>query len=327
MVGRCFDNGWATAEDPAAAAEQYHRAADAGHAWAQYNLGHLYLDGRGMPRDAVRAYAYYLRAAEQRHERAMNLAGRCCEEGWGRARDLDAAAGWYQRSAEAGYFRGQYNWASMLLNTGRAAEAAVWFERAVAGGPETMRRAEEKSADRRGERDGARVGQAGGRGAGAQCPVHQRGSALQNLSADVQSLRRGHAIRHACGRRGARDSGHGPTLGTDLSATLFLTPPESYEGGELVIDSDFGREAAKLAAGDLIIYTSTARHRVTPVTRGVRVSCVFWIQSLIRDDLQREQLFELDRTIQRLTELQSDPDCLVRLAGHYHTLLRLWTEI
>ncbi len=121
--------------------------------------------------------------------------------------------------------------------------------------------------------------------------------------------------------------GTGQHLRTDLSATLFLTPPESYEGGELVIDSDFGREAAKLAAGDLIVYTSTARHRVTPVTRGVRVSCVFWIQSLIRDDLQREQLFELDRTIQRLTELQSDPDSLVRLAGHYHTLLRLWTEI
>jgi PKHD-type hydroxylase len=121
--------------------------------------------------------------------------------------------------------------------------------------------------------------------------------------------------------------GSGQHLRTDLSATLFLTPPESYEGGELVIDSDFGREAAKLAAGDLIVYTSTARHRVTAVTRGVRVACVFWIQSLIRDDLQREQLFELDRTIQRLTELQADPDSLVRLAGHYHTLLRLWTEI
>ena len=121
--------------------------------------------------------------------------------------------------------------------------------------------------------------------------------------------------------------GTGQHLRTDLSATLFLTPPESYEGGELVVDSDFGRDAAKLAAGDLIVYTATARHRVTPVTRGVRVSCVFWIQSLIRDDLQREQLFELDRTIQRLTELQADPDSLVRLAGHYHTLLRLWTEV
>jgi uncharacterized protein len=172
MVGRCFDNGWGTAEDPAAAAEQYHRAADAGHSWAQYNLGHLYLDGRGVPRDAVRAYAYYLRAAEQRHERAMNLAGRCCEEGWGRARDLDTAAGWYQRSAEAGYFRGQYNWASVLLNTGRAAEAAVWFERAVAGGPETMRRAVREMLVRAGV------------GAEAECGANQ---ALRDLAARLHA--------------------------------------------------------------------------------------------------------------------------------------------
>ena len=120
--------------------------------------------------------------------------------------------------------------------------------------------------------------------------------------------------------------GSGHKLRTDLSATLFLVPPESYEGGELIIDSDFGSEAAKLAAGDVIVYTSTSRHRVSPVTRGVRTACVFWIQSLIRDDLKREQLFELDRSIQRLTETGADPDCLVRLAGHYHTLLRLWTE-
>ncbi len=116
-------------------------------------------------------------------------------------------------------------------------------------------------------------------------------------------------------------------LRTDLSATLFLTPPESYEGGELIIENDFGSETVKLAAGDAIVYTSTSRHRVNPVTRGVRTACVFWIQSLIRDDQQREQLFELDRTIQRLTETGADRDSLVRLAGHYHTLLRLWTEI
>ncbi len=121
--------------------------------------------------------------------------------------------------------------------------------------------------------------------------------------------------------------GTGQKLRTDLSATLFLAPPESYEGGELIIESDFGRETVKLAAGDAIVYTSTSRHRVSPVTRGTRLACVFWIQSLIRDDLQREQLFELDRTIQRLTELKSDPESLVRLAGHYHSLLRQWTEI
>jgi PKHD-type hydroxylase len=120
--------------------------------------------------------------------------------------------------------------------------------------------------------------------------------------------------------------GTGQKLRTDLSATLFLSSPESYEGGELIVENDFGRETVKLAAGDMIVYTSTSRHRVSPVTRGVRSAGVFWIQSLIRDDVKREQLFELDRTIQRLTELESDPDSLVRLAAHYHSLLRLWTE-
>jgi PKHD-type hydroxylase len=120
--------------------------------------------------------------------------------------------------------------------------------------------------------------------------------------------------------------GSGHKLRTDLSATLFLAAPESYDGGELIIENDFGGETVKLAAGDAVVYTSTSRHRVTPVTRGVRTACVFWIQSLIRDDSKRELLFELDRTIQRLTETSADPESLVRLAGQYHTLLRLWTE-
>jgi PKHD-type hydroxylase len=121
--------------------------------------------------------------------------------------------------------------------------------------------------------------------------------------------------------------GSGHKLRTDLSATLFLSPPESYEGGELIVESDLGRESLKLPAGGLAVYTSTSRHRVSAVTGGVRLACVFWIQSLIRDDARREQLFELDRTIQQLTALKSDPQCLVRLAGHYHSLLRLWTEL
>jgi PKHD-type hydroxylase len=121
--------------------------------------------------------------------------------------------------------------------------------------------------------------------------------------------------------------GSGQKLRTDLSATLFLVPPETYSGGELIIDDAFGSETVKLAAGDMIVYTSTSRHRVSPVTRGERVACVFWVQSLIRDDLKRGQLFELDRTVQRLTETGADSESLVRLAGHYHSLLRLWTEI
>lgn len=121
--------------------------------------------------------------------------------------------------------------------------------------------------------------------------------------------------------------GMGRKLRTDLSATLFLVPPDSYQGGELVIENDFGSQHVKLAEGDMIVYTATSRHRVTPVTAGVRIASVFWIQSLIRDDAKREQLFELDRTIQRLTQAGADSESLVRLAAHYHSLLRLWTDL
>jgi TPR repeat protein len=141
MVGRCFDNGWGTAVDALAAAHHYRTAADAGHTWAQYNLGHLYLDGRGVPRDFQQAFSYYRRAAEQGHERAMNLLGRCHEEGWGTPRDSMLAATWYRRSAEGGYFRGQYNWASILLHADRFDEAALWFERAAVGGTDGVRQA------------------------------------------------------------------------------------------------------------------------------------------------------------------------------------------
>ena len=116
-------------------------------------------------------------------------------------------------------------------------------------------------------------------------------------------------------------------LRTDLSATLFLASAQSYDGGELIIESDLGDRSVKLAAGDMIVYSSGSRHRVNAVTRGRRLACVFWIQSLIREDQKRTQLFELDRTIQRLTQLGSDDDCLVRLAAHYHALLREWSEL
>jgi PKHD-type hydroxylase len=121
--------------------------------------------------------------------------------------------------------------------------------------------------------------------------------------------------------------GGGQKLRTDLSATLFLSPPQSYDGGELVIESDFGNQTAKLDAGELVVYSSTSRHRVSEVRRGQRLACVFWIQSLVRDDAQREHLFALDQTIQRLTQTGADADSLVRLAAHYHGLLRLWSEI
>jgi PKHD-type hydroxylase len=120
--------------------------------------------------------------------------------------------------------------------------------------------------------------------------------------------------------------GTGQKLRTDLSATLFLAPPDAFDGGELIVESDSGTQSFKLDAGDLVVYPSTARHRVNAVTRGVRLACVFWIQSLVRDHAGRTQLFELDRAIQRLTQTGADADSMVRLAAHYHGLLRLWAE-
>ncbi len=113
----------------------------------------------------------------------------------------------------------------------------------------------------------------------------------------------------------------------DLSATLFLVAPESYEGGELVIDADAEERGFKLAAGDLLVYPTTSAHHVTAVTRGLRVASFFWIQSLVRDASRREQLLLLDRTIQRLTESGADQDSMVQLASLYHNLLRQWTEL
>jgi PKHD-type hydroxylase len=114
---------------------------------------------------------------------------------------------------------------------------------------------------------------------------------------------------------------------TDLSATLFLAEPQSYDGGELVVESEFGSQSAKFAAGDLIVYSSCLRHRVNAITRGERLASVFWIQSLIREDARRAQLFELDGTIQRLTQTGADAESLLRLTAHYHGLLKAWTEI
>jgi len=123
-----------------------------------------------------------------------------------------------------------------------------------------------------------------------------------------------------------RALGRGQKLRTDLSVTLFLSRKDSYDGGELVVENDFGTERIKLDAGDMIVYSATARHQVTPITRGRRLAAVFWVQSLVRGDAERQLLFELDQTIQRLTARQTDPESLVRLTAHYHSLLRLWSD-
>jgi PKHD-type hydroxylase len=114
---------------------------------------------------------------------------------------------------------------------------------------------------------------------------------------------------------------------TDLSATLFLTEPIDYDGGELVVADTFGERAVKLPAGDLILYTSGSIHRVNPVTRGARVSAFFWTQSMVPDERHRESLYRLDRAIQKLRSKHGESDETVALAGHYHNLLRLWSAI
>jgi PKHD-type hydroxylase len=114
---------------------------------------------------------------------------------------------------------------------------------------------------------------------------------------------------------------------TDLSATLFLMDPDSYDGGDLVVEDTYGVHSVKLPAGHLVLYPSTSLHHVTPVTRGERVSSFFWIQSLIRDDGQRTLLFDMDTAIQRLAGTVPDHPSTVQLTGVYHNLLRQWAEL
>jgi len=121
--------------------------------------------------------------------------------------------------------------------------------------------------------------------------------------------------------------GTGEKIRTDLSATLFLMPPESYEGGELLIDDTYGTQTVKLAAGDMILYPASSLHHVNPVSRGTRLACFFWVQSMVRDDGQRTMLFDLDSAIQRLTATHADEATRVRLAGIYHNLLRMWSVL
>ena len=121
-------------------------------------------------------------------------------------------------------------------------------------------------------------------------------------------------------------SGNPIRVRTDLSATLFLTDPAAYDGGELVVEDTFGSHKVKLPAGDLVLYSATSRHHVTPVTRGSRWSSFFWIQSMVRDEAARTMLFELDTAIQGLRGKVGDDPEVVRLTGLYHNLVRRWTE-
>ncbi|HEY5798693.1 MAG TPA: Fe2+-dependent dioxygenase [Burkholderiaceae bacterium] len=119
----------------------------------------------------------------------------------------------------------------------------------------------------------------------------------------------------------------GTPLRTDVSCTLFLTPPDEYEGGELIVEDTYGEHEVKLAAGDLIVYPSTSVHRVQPVTDGERISAFFWVQSMVRDASRRAMLFEFDRNLTAVRERLGDSPEVVGLAGHYHNLLREWAEL
>ena len=120
---------------------------------------------------------------------------------------------------------------------------------------------------------------------------------------------------------------HGEQLRSDISCTLFLSAPEEYDGGELVISDTYGEHEVKLPAGDLIVYPSSSLHQVNPVTRGARVASFFWVQSMVRDDVQRRLLWEMDTSIERLRQTGSDAGAVLQLTGVYHNLLRRWSEV
>ena len=114
---------------------------------------------------------------------------------------------------------------------------------------------------------------------------------------------------------------------TDLSATLFLSDPSEYDGGELSVEDTYGVHSVKLPAGHLVLYPASSLHHVTPVTRGARVASFFWIQSMIREDAARTLLFDLDNCIQGLSREQPDHPAAVQLTGIYHNLLRRWADV
>jgi len=114
---------------------------------------------------------------------------------------------------------------------------------------------------------------------------------------------------------------------TDLSATLFLSAPDEYDGGELVVEDTYGTHSVKLPAGHMVLYPASSLHLVAPVTRGARVASFFWIQSMVRDDGQRTLLYDLDRAVQQVHRDLPDSQAALGLTGVYHNLLRRWADV
>jgi PKHD-type hydroxylase len=122
--------------------------------------------------------------------------------------------------------------------------------------------------------------------------------------------------------------GTGMRLRTDVSSTLFLTPPEDYDGGELVVHDTYGSHHVKLPAGHMVVYPATSMHSVTPVTRGSRWGSFFWTQSMVKDDWRRTMLYDLDQSIISIrSRLPDDDPAVVGLTAHYHNLIRHWSEV
>ena len=145
-------------------------------------------------------------------------------------------------------------------------------------------------------------------------PLFNSYSGGQNFGTHVDN-----AIRHV--------KGTSHRVRSDLSATLFLTPPEEYDGGELIVEDNFGLHSVKLPLGHMVLYPSSSLHRVEPISRGRRVSSFFWIQSMIRSDAQRTLLFDLDNATQRVNQDMPTNPAAVQLTGIYHNLLRQWAEV
>jgi len=120
--------------------------------------------------------------------------------------------------------------------------------------------------------------------------------------------------------------GSGVRIRTDVSSTLFISPPEDYDGGELIVEDTYGSHSVKLPAGDMIVYPGTSLHHVTPITRGSRIASFFWTQSLVRDVTKRALLFDMDMAIIRLNQDTPGHPSIVQLTSIYHNLLRQWAE-
>ncbi|MCX7298063.1 MAG: Fe2+-dependent dioxygenase [Hyphomicrobiales bacterium] len=122
-------------------------------------------------------------------------------------------------------------------------------------------------------------------------------------------------------------AGNGARIRTDVSSTLFISGPEDYDGGELVVQDTYGEHTVKLPAGDMIVYPATSLHNVTPITRGSRIASFFWTQSMIRDESRRSLLFDMDMAIIKLGRDHPDHASNVELTAVYHNLLRQWAEL